>query len=114
MNLSKPNTHVESVDAPSIGELANLVVTYAKQETLDPIRGAGRWLAYGLVAVLSLILGVTMLALGTLRLLQFEVFADSTTWSWIPYLIVIALCVLVVALTLSRVNKDSLHIGGRS
>jgi hypothetical protein len=110
----RSNERVESVDAPSIGELADLVITYAKQETLNPIRGAGRWLAYGFAAVLSLILGVAMLAIGALRLLQFEVFSESTTWSWIPYLIVMILCVLVVAITLSRIKKDSLHLGGRS
>lgn len=114
MNLSRSSKQAESVDAPSIGELTQLVVAYARQETLDPIRGVGRWLAYGLVAVLSLVLGVTMLAIGTLRLLQFEVFAESTSWSWLPYFIVIALCTLVVALALSRINKDSLHAGGRS
>ena len=102
------------MDAPSVGELTHLVVAYAKQETLDPIRGAGRWLAYGFTAILFLILGVSMLALGTLRLLQFEIFAGSTTWSWIPYLIVMTLCVLVVALAMSRINKESLHLGGRS
>lgn len=114
MNRSASRKHVESVDAPSVGELAHLVVAYAKQETLEPIRGAGRWLAFGFVAVVFLILGIIMLALGALRLLQFELFANSTTWSWIPYLIVMALCALIVALTLSRIKRDSLHLGGRS
>lgn len=114
MNLFSSGERVESVDAPRIGELVHLVVSYAKQETLEPIRGVGRWLMYGLVAILFLVLGVSMLALGTLRLLQFEIFAGSTTWSWIPYLIVMALCVLVVVLALSRINKESLHLGGRS
>lgn len=114
MKLPSFSKHDNPVEAPGIRELANLVVTYVKQETLDPIRGAGRWLAYGFVAVLSLILGVAMLALGTLRLLQFEVFANATTWSWIPYFIVMALCVIVAVITLSRINKDSLHLGGRS
>lgn len=90
------------------------MVDYAKQETLGPIRGVGRWLAFGSVAVISLILGICMLALGVLRLLQFELFENSTTWSWIPYLLVMILCLLVVVLALSRINKDSLHLGGRS
>ncbi|MEO5973751.1 MAG: hypothetical protein ABIQ38_00905 [Ilumatobacteraceae bacterium] len=100
------------VEAPSIGELANLVVAYAKQETIDPIRGAGRWLAFGMAAVLSLTFGVALLALGTLRLLQFELFANATTWSWVPYFIVMALCLVVAVLAVSRINKDSLHLGG--
>ncbi len=114
MILPSSSKHDEYVVAPSVPELARLVVNYAKQETLDPIRGAGRWLAYGFGAVLFLILGMVMLSLGALRLLQYEVFANSTSWSWVPYLIVMVLCALVVALTVSRINKDSLHLGGRS
>jgi len=106
--------HDDRVEAPGIGELANLVVAYAKQETLDPIRGAGRWLAYGFAAVLSLVFGVALLALGILRLLQFEVFTNATTWSWIPYFIVMAMCVIVGLITLSRINKGSLHLGRHS
>lgn len=100
------------MQAPGIGELANLVVAYAKQETLEPIRGAGRWLAFGLGAVLSLIFGIALLTLGTLRLLQFELFAGATTWSWIPYLIVMTLCAIVAVISLGRIKKDSLHLGG--
>ena len=100
-------------ETPSVGELANLVVAYAKQETIDPIRGAGRWLAFGLAAVLSLTFGVALLALGTLRLLQFELFANATTWSWVPYFIVMTFCLAVAVVAVSRINKDSLHLGGR-
>lgn len=99
------------MDTPGFGELVNLVVSYAKQETLDPIRGAGRWLAFGFAAVISLIIGVSLLALGILRLLQYEVFAGATTWSWIPYVIVMALCAVVGVISLSRIKKDSLHLG---
>ncbi len=108
------STHENSVEAPGIGELANLVVAYAKQETLDPIRGAGRWLAYGFCGVLSLILGIAYLALGLLRLLQIELFANETTWSWVPYFIVMIACLLVALLAVSRINKNSLHLGRRS
>ena len=106
--------YAKPADVPGTGQLVDLVIAYAKQETIDPIRGAGRWLACGIAAVSFLLIGVIMLALGVLRLLQFEVFAGSTTWSWVPYLIVMVLCTLVVALALSRIDKKSLHLGGRS
>lgn len=112
MKLRSFSKRDKPADAPGIGELANLVIAYAKQETIDPIRGAGRWLAFGLAAILSLTFGVALLALGTLRLLQYEVFANATTWSWIPYFIVMALCVIVAVIAVSRINKDSLHLGG--
>ena len=114
MKLRASSKHDNRIEAPGIGELANLIVAYAKQETLDPIRGAGRWLAYGFAGVLSLIFGVAYLALGLLRLLQFEIFANATTWSWVPYFIVMAICLMVALLAASRINKNSLHLGGHS
>jgi hypothetical protein len=113
VKLRSFSTKGKPADAPGVGELANLVIAYAKQETIDPIRGAGRWLAFGFAAVLALSFGIAFLALGTLRLLQFEVFANATTWSWIPYFIVMALCVIVALLAISRIKKDSLHLGGQ-
>lgn len=99
------------MEAPSFGELVELVTSYAKQQTLDPIRGAGRWLAYGLLAVVSLVLGVVLISVGALRLLQTEVFAGATTWSFVPYAIVIVLCAAVAAYSVSRINRDSLRQG---
>ncbi len=110
MNNSETSAS-DDVEAPSIGELIELVAAYAKQQTLDPIRGAGRWLAYGLVAVVSLVMGVVMISLGALRLLQTEVFAGATTWSFVPYMIVVVLCAAVTAYAVSRINRDSLHRG---
>ena len=105
------NSLSSSIEAPSVGEPVELVVSYAKQQTLEPIRGAGRWLAYGLLAVISLVFGTVMISLGTLRLLQTEVFAGATTWSFVPYMIVVVMCGAVVAYTVSRINRDSLHQG---
>lgn len=101
----------DGVETPNVGELVALVAAYARQQTLEPIRGAGRWLAYGLLAVVSLVFGVVMISLGTLRLLQTEVFDGATTWSFVPYMIVVVMCGAVVAYTLSRINRDSLHQG---
>lgn len=108
-NKGTPITN--GVEAPSFGELVELVTSYAKQQTLDPIRGAGRWLAYGLLAVVSLVLGVVLISVGALRLLQTEVFAGATTWSFVPYAIVIVLCAAVAAYSVSRINRDSLRQG---
>lgn len=106
-----PESRFDDVVAPSFGELIDLVTTYAKQQALDPIRGAGRWLVFGLIGVCSLTLGTVMLSLGALRLLQAELFADATTWSFVPYLIVVGLCLTVSVIAISRINRDSLHKG---
>ena len=110
MNNSETSAS-DDVEVPSIGELVELVAAYARQQTLEPIRGAGRWLAYGLLAVISLVFGTVMISLGTLRLLQTEVFAGATTWSFVPYMIVVVMCGVAVAYTVSRINRDSLHQG---
>jgi len=71
-------------------DLLQLVIGYAKQETLDPIKGLGRFLAFGLAGALVGSLGVVLLLLGALRLLQTEtgsVFQGRLTW--IPYLLVV-------------------------
>jgi len=71
-------------------DLWQLVVGYAKQETLDPVRGLGRFLGYGLGAAISGSLGMVLLLLGGLRLLQTETgSAFEGRRSFLPYLIVL-------------------------
>ena len=54
------------------GEVVEFVKTYAKQETVGPLRGAGRWIAFGAAGAICLGLGLSLLLLGLLRLLQAE------------------------------------------
>lgn len=94
----------------SIAELIELVKTYARQETLGPLRGASRWLALGTAGAAVLGLGLTMLMLGLLRMLQTE--WDSVTTgrlSWLPYLIVLVVVAGLLAVTISRISKKSLN-----
>lgn len=71
-------------------DLWQLVVGYAKQETLDPIKGLGRFVGWGLAAALSGSVGVVLLLLGGLRLLQSETGTTFRGWrSCLPYLIVL-------------------------
>lgn len=71
-------------------DLWQLVVGYAKQETIDPIRGLGRFLGFGLAGALSGGLGIVLLLLGGLRLLQTETgSAFEGRRTFIPYLLVL-------------------------
>jgi hypothetical protein len=75
----------------TIQELKDLVVAYFKQETLDPLKGLGRYLLFGLLAALLLGTGVFFLAMSGLRALQTETGTTFTgNWSWAPYGIVVA------------------------
>ncbi|MDQ6726932.1 MAG: phage holin family protein [Actinomycetota bacterium] len=77
-------------------DLFHLVIAYAKQETLDPIKGLGRFLAWGMAGAVVGSLGVVLLLLGALRLLQTETgstFQGKLTW--IPYLLVVIVCAAI-------------------
>jgi hypothetical protein len=94
----------------SIAELFELVKTYAEQETLGPLRGAGRWLGLGCAAAAVLGLGLTLLMLGLLRLLQTEWESAATgRLSWLPYLIVLVVLVGIMLITVSRINKKPMN-----
>jgi hypothetical protein len=94
----------------SIAELIDFVKTYARQETLGPLRGAGRWLALGTAAAVVLGVGLTLLMLGLLRLLQTEWERSATgRLSWLSYLIVLVVVVGLLVLTISRISKKSLN-----
>lgn len=75
--------------ATLIDELRDLVVDYARQETLDPLRNLVRGLVGALAGAVLGALGVAMLALAVLRALQTETGGRfDEGWSWAPYVIV--------------------------
>ena len=94
----------------SVAEVVELVKTYAKQETLGPLRGAGRWIAMGLAGALLLALGLILLILGVLRLIQTEWDRAATgSTSWLAYLFALVLCVVFIVLAISRIKRDRLN-----
>lgn len=95
-------------ESASVGEVIDLVKDYARQETLGPLAGAGRWLTLGAAGSTFLGLGLTFVLIGVLRLLQTETSAFAGAWSWVPYLVVLALAVATAGLALSRVKKATL------
>ena len=71
-------------------DLLQLVIGYAKQETLDPVKNLGRFLAFGMAGALLGSLGTVLLLLGGLRLLQTETgSAFDGNLTFIPYLLVL-------------------------
>jgi hypothetical protein len=97
-------------EPPSIGETVDLVKAYALQETVGPIKGAGRWLGIGLAGAFTLAIGLSLVLLGLLRMLQTEWGRSARgSLSWLPYVIVLIVCVGLIVLALSRINKHSLH-----
>jgi hypothetical protein len=72
-------------------EIQELLVAYAKQETVDPLKTLGRYLGFGLGGSFLVVLGSFFIGLGALRLTQtFEVFAGGSWASTLPYVIAVA------------------------
>ena len=77
-----------------------LTVDYLKQETIEPLRGLGRFLYMGIAGSFFLAFGILLVLIGVLRLLQTETgTALKGDWSWVPYVsvMVIGIAVIVVA-----------------
>ncbi len=89
-------------------QLWDLVRAYAKQETIEPIKGLGRYAAMGVAGSLFLAIGLVLLTLGGLRALQTETGDTfSGSWSWAPYLITLVGTAVVILLVLRGTRKRS-------
>ena len=97
-------------ESASVGEVVEFVKEYAIQETVGPLKGAGRWIGFGAGGAALLGLGMMLLMLGLLRLIQSEWsgIAEGGT-SWIPYAIVLIVTVVLIVITLMRINKTYLN-----
>jgi hypothetical protein len=87
------------------GDAVQLTVDYLKQETLGPIKGLGRFLAWGLAGSVAIAVGLLLLLVGILRLLQEETGTSLTgNWSWVPYFVVSLLGLAVVGVAAWRIT----------
>jgi branched-subunit amino acid ABC-type transport system permease component len=84
-------------------DVADLVIRYLKQETVSPLKALGRFVVYGTVGSFFLAVGVILLLVAVLRALQEETAVFHGNLSWIPYLIVAILGLLVIALAGLRI-----------
>lgn len=87
-------------------ELWELTKTYAREQTIDPLKGLGRFLGFGVAGAVCLGIGVVLLLLAGLRALQTQTgttFAEN--WSWAPYLITLAAGLVLIVITLSRISR---------
>lgn len=97
----------DPTDLPShVQDLSKLVVAYVKQETIEPVKGLGRFVAYGLAGSAVIGFGLFLLFLGVLRLLQSETgHAFRGHLSFVPYLITLAACGIVAGGALKARGK---------
>jgi hypothetical protein len=85
-------------------EFKDLVVAYARQETLTPLRNLGHDLAFGFAGAICIATGILFAMLALLRGLQeLQALNDPTDvsggrFSWAPYTIVAVVGLIVAAI----------------
>ncbi len=95
-----------------VSEFATMVVDYAKQETLDPLKNLKRYLARGVAGAVCLGVGLMFLLLALLRGLQsMEVFAqdgeEPGAATLVPYAITLVVAFVVVGLFVGMIKRDA-------
>ncbi len=90
-------------------DLIEQVKQYARQQLLDPLQDAGRWLAFGVLGSILIVIGSVSLTLAILRGLQTEAGSWVTgNLSWIPYLLTLGVVVIVAMLVALRISRKTL------
>ena len=97
----------ESKSTPEVAtEMWGLTKDYARQETVEPLKGVGRYVGYGTAGALLLGVGVILLMLAGLRALQTETGdALDGNLSWLPYIIVLVVASALVGWAVTRISK---------
>ena len=80
-------------------ELVDLVIAYAKQETLEPLKGLGKNAALGLGGAVLLGIGGLFCSISALRAMQSETdFFERHNLSYVPYLLTVVILVALSAI----------------
>lgn len=92
---------------PSVSEVIDTVKTYAKQETVEPIKRAGKYVGFGAAGGLLTGLGVAILLLGLLRFVQSEWSRSAEgRLSWLAYVITLVGVVVLGGLSAWFANRQ--------
>ncbi len=100
-------------------EFVSLVVAYAKQETVDPIKSLGRFIGLGIAGALLFAVGGGLAALAAIRAVQAETSRHLTgSLTWTPYFAAFIIGAVGVAMALIGINRathrnTSKSTGGR-
>lgn len=108
--IARANERAKKAEDASVGEVVDFVKAYALQETVGPLKGAGRWLGFGVGGALALGLGLLLILVGLLRLLQTEWDRSASgNLSWLAYLITLVVAGVLLAVTVLRIKKSTLN-----
>lgn len=83
-------------------EIVDDAKAYLIAQTVEPLKGVGRMLAFGIAGAMVSGLGLILCLVGLLRVLQTETGGTfAGTWSFVPYLAVVFAGVLVAGMAVS-------------
>lgn len=102
-----PQTRDRDAGLPTlVRELWELILTYAKQQLVDPLKALLRFVGYGVAGAILIGIGSMLLAVGVLRAVQSEGgdHLDGSL-SWIPYLVAVVFCGAVAAGMIRRITR---------
>jgi hypothetical protein len=93
-------------------ELVGLIVAYAKQETVVPLKSLGRYVAWGVAGALLLTAGMVLAAVAALRAIQSETgrhLAGNLTW--VPYTGAALLALAGLVWAVARISRGDRAVG---
>ena len=94
-----------------LNEFVSLTVGYAKEQTVDPIRGLGRYLLFGVIGAFMIAIGWGLTALAAIRLVQAETgnhLRGSLTW--VPYTSGLIVATVGAGLTVWRLRRVQIKV----
>jgi hypothetical protein len=86
-----------------LDELKSIAIRYLKEETIEPLKNLWRFVLWGAIGSLFVGFGAVVLLFGALRYLQWQFPVLDGSLSWLPYVIVAALALVVIGLTAWRI-----------
>jgi hypothetical protein len=87
-------------------ELWELILSYVKQQTVEPVKDLWKFLGWGVPGAFITSLGVLLLVLAGLRAIETETSFQGHL-SWLPYVIVVAGAGVVAALSARAVTRPA-------
>jgi hypothetical protein len=89
-----------------LGELVSLVRAYVMQETVEPVKSLGRFVAFGVAGAMLMAVGGVLLALGAVRAAQGEAGAHlGGDLTWVPYAGGLIVAATGAGWAVSRISK---------
>lgn len=93
-------------------ELREMLTSYARQETVTPLKQLAKWVGFGVGGALLVTIGLFLLALSGLRALQSETTAFDGNLSWLPYVIVVAALGVFIGMAAWAITRGPPDDGG--